>query len=312
VCASNLTSRKYVYPTLPQWAQSALDLSRWHTEEELADRCAEVRGRLDANPTAKHPDLSYILPAYNEEKLLLGALVTIASQFVAGIERIVVDNNSTDRTREIALACGFKVIDEPRPGIAAARQAGLDAARGGIYASADADALYPPTHASTVLDAYARNPSLSATGGEFVYIFTKPRVIRYRRTVDWLMTRVQANRGTARFPILRVVAGSAATYRRSLMSATGGYRIDFVRDEDLEMFARLRRHGEVAYLGEGARVYASARREEARSLLDLILGHALYKIRTRFGFQPTPEGISPFLDPDRERASKEAVYPPIR
>jgi hypothetical protein len=83
-----------------------------------------------------------------EEKLLLGALVTITAQTLPGVERIVVDNNSSDRTRAIAAACGFMVVEEPRQSIARARQAGLEAARGTIYASVDADTLYPlPTPA---------------------------------------------------------------------------------------------------------------------------------------------------------------------
>lgn len=123
-----------MYPTLPDWAQAALDFSRWHTDEELADKCAMVRKKIEADPTRDPPAVSYVLPAYNEEKLLLGALLTLATQTVQGAERIVVDNNSTDHTHAVAVACSFTVVEESRRGIARARQAGLEAARGtGIY-----------------------------------------------------------------------------------------------------------------------------------------------------------------------------------
>ena len=148
-----------MYPTLPDWAQAALDFSRWHTDEELADKCAMVRKKIAADPTRDLPAVSYVLPAYNEEKLLLGALLTIATQTVQGVERIVVDNNSTDHTRAIAAACGFTMVEESRRGIARARQAGLEAARGAIYASVDADTLYPPTHVGTIRNAYAKTPT---------------------------------------------------------------------------------------------------------------------------------------------------------
>jgi glycosyltransferase involved in cell wall biosynthesis len=301
-----------VYPALPRWAQSALVLNGWRNDEELADRCAQVRRKVDANPTSERPELSYVLPAFDEEKLLVATLATIAGQAAPGIERIVVDNNSADRTRAIALACGFGVVEEPRQGIARARQAGLESAHGAIYVSADADALYPPTHARTIIDAYAENPRLSATGGEFVYVFVEPRVTRYRRTVDWLMHHAGMRSGEERFPVLRVAVGSTSAYRRSFMLAAGGYRTDFARDEDLEMFARLREYGEVAYLGAQARVYASARREEARGVVDLALGHLLHTIRRRLRRGRRLEGRSPFADPERDRASKDAVYPPIR
>ena len=71
-----------MYPTLPDWAQAALDFSRWHTDEELADKCAMVRKKIAADPIKDQPDVSYVLPAYNEEKLLLGALITIATQTI--------------------------------------------------------------------------------------------------------------------------------------------------------------------------------------------------------------------------------------
>ena len=264
-----------MYPTLPNWAQAALDFSRWYTDEELADKCAMVRKKIEADPTSDPPAVSYVLPAYNEEKLLLGALLTIATQTVQGVERIVVDNNSTDHTHAVAVACGFTVVEESRRGIACARQAGLEAARGAIYASVDADTLYPPTHADTIGQEYAKNPHLVATGGEYVLIFTQPHLIRYRRMLDRLKGRTHAHH------VLRLALGANSTYQRKPMLEMGGYRTDFVCFEDIEMFTRMQKYGETGYTGPEARVYSSARREEHRGIVGLGASSIRHKIRTR-------------------------------
>lgn len=300
-----------VYPALPTWARHALELGRWRTDEELSDRCAAIRRRLEGAPALGAPGISYVVPVLDEEKLLVATLATLAAQPGEGIERIVVDNGSSDRSRAIAEASGFTLVVEPRRGIARARQAGLEASRGAILASADADALYPPTHASVVRTAYRENEALAATGGELVYVFTEPRAVRYRRLVDRMMGRRLRHDGVDPFPILRVAVGSNSTYRRQLVITSGGYRTDFVCEEDLELFARMGLYGSVAHLGSEARVYASARREEARSLSSLVLGHAWWLLRKRLRKVPAL-GHERFLDPKRVQELRTRAYPPIR
>src|SRR5262245_8612017 len=197
-----------MYPTLPDWAYAAFHFSHWHTSEELADKCAVVSKKLAAKPVTDRPYISYVLPAYNEEKHLLGTLLTLATQTLPGVEYIVVDNNSTDRTCAIATACGFTIVEEPRQGVTWARQAGLEAARGMIYASVDADTLYPPTHANAIQDQYAQNSDLVGTGGEYLVFFTQPRMILYHQLLDRLKGRTHSHK------VFRAPGGCNSTYRR--------------------------------------------------------------------------------------------------
>ena len=61
--------------------------------------------------------LSVVIPAWNEEQLLPACLDSVRMAFAArpdqSPEVIVVDNNSTDRTAEIARAAGAQVVFEP-------------------------------------------------------------------------------------------------------------------------------------------------------------------------------------------------------
>ena len=78
--------------------------------------------------------LSFVIPAYNEEAYLPKCLEAVLVEKKRGkydIEVIVVNNASTDSTRQVALSYpGVIVVDEPQKGLSAARQAGFLAATG--------------------------------------------------------------------------------------------------------------------------------------------------------------------------------------
>ena len=88
--------------------------------------------------------VSVVIPARNEEAYLPSALEAVLAQTLPPFEVIVVDNASTDRTREVAEALGARVVFCGRRGVAYARQAGLLAARGEWVAMTDADSLPTP------------------------------------------------------------------------------------------------------------------------------------------------------------------------
>jgi glycosyltransferase involved in cell wall biosynthesis len=96
--------------------------------------------------------ISFIIPAFNEERLIAETLRQVKSAMVAftrrgwGTELIVCDNNSTDRTAELSRAEGAKVVFEPVNQIARARNRGAAAASGDWLVFIDAD-----SHPSTEL-----------------------------------------------------------------------------------------------------------------------------------------------------------------
>jgi glycosyltransferase involved in cell wall biosynthesis len=89
--------------------------------------------------------ISIVVPAFNEEKLLGETLAQIKSatgtlaQIGWETELIVCDNNSTDRTADIARAAGAKVVFEPVNHISRARNSGAAVATGDWLVFVDAD-----------------------------------------------------------------------------------------------------------------------------------------------------------------------------
>ena len=98
---------------------------------------------------------SIIIPAYNEEKYLPRTL-TSAIEAVDKVEStgeiIVVDNNSTDATAEIARQFNVKVVFEKQNQIARARNTGARIAKGKIFVFLDADTILSPELLSAALE----------------------------------------------------------------------------------------------------------------------------------------------------------------
>jgi glycosyltransferase involved in cell wall biosynthesis len=91
--------------------------------------------------------MSIVIAALNEEENIPRVLATIPRDELAragcGVEVIVVDNASVDRTGEVAAAFGATVILQPARGYGNAYHAGFAAARGDVIATGDADCTYP-------------------------------------------------------------------------------------------------------------------------------------------------------------------------
>ncbi|HEY6867771.1 MAG TPA: glycosyltransferase family 2 protein, partial [Candidatus Eisenbacteria bacterium] len=93
--------------------------------------------------------ISVVIPCYNEED---GVREVIGRMPKAVDEVVVVDNNCTDRTAEVARSLGARVVPEATPGYGAAYKAGLRAATGDIVVTMDGDGTYPPEEIPRLVD----------------------------------------------------------------------------------------------------------------------------------------------------------------
>ena len=80
--------------------------------------------------------ISLVIPAHNEAKGLSHLLIDVPGYID---EVVVVDNNSTDATAQVARDFGCRVVEEKKQGYGAACKAGFRAATGDIIATMDAD-----------------------------------------------------------------------------------------------------------------------------------------------------------------------------
>lgn len=87
--------------------------------------------------------VTVILPTRNEEEALGPTIDAIPRGWCKDLEIMIVDGNSSDKTREIALEKGIRVHLEPRKGYGRAYRTGFDVAKNDIIVTMDADCTYP-------------------------------------------------------------------------------------------------------------------------------------------------------------------------
>lgn len=134
-----------------------------------------------------NPRISIVIPVYNEEAQLAACLRTIARQRLKPYEVIVVDNNSTDRTAQVAQRFRFvKVITAKRQGVVHARDRGFNAARGDIIGRIDADTRLPADWTQQLTRIFA-NGSIDAVSGSMQYYDVPYRRLFSR--IDLLLRR---------------------------------------------------------------------------------------------------------------------------
>ena len=137
-----------------------------YDDTQMSAMIRENYSRLLKGP----PEVSVVIPAFNEKDNILSALVSISQNVTKrSVEIIVVNNNSTDNTEELVRGAGITCINELTPGPTAAWTAGLAAARGKYILNADADSIYPPGWIDMMIPPLDKS-EIAITYGRFAFL----------------------------------------------------------------------------------------------------------------------------------------------
>ncbi|HEU6447832.1 MAG TPA: glycosyltransferase [Verrucomicrobiae bacterium] len=178
--------------------------------------------------------ISIVVPAFNEERLLGETLSRIKSAAEAFLQRgwpvelIVCDNNSTDRTADIARAAGATVVFEPVNQIARARNRGAAAATGDWLIFVDADSHPRAELFSDVADQIASGKCIA--GGVTVRMDGN-HFWAHRITTLW--------NWISRF--FKMLAGSFIFCEANAFREIGGFSDKLFATEELELSQRLKK-----------------------------------------------------------------------
>jgi glycosyltransferase involved in cell wall biosynthesis len=135
--------------------------------------------RMEELRSNRPAQVSIIIPARNEEKSLGDLLASLQSlDFPRDkFEVVVVDHESTDRTAEIALAAGARVVKKSGGNISSARNFGASQAAGQILAFLDADCTVAEDWLSRALAHFA-DPEVGAVGSYHIIPLDPPTWVR--------------------------------------------------------------------------------------------------------------------------------------
>ena len=184
--------------------------------------------------------VSFIVPAYNEERLIgatLKALESAAKALNEVYEIIVVDDASEDQTAVLARSTGARVVSVSHRQIAATRNSGAREAKGDIFIFVDADTL---TNESVVKAAVKTLRKGSVGGGASVR-FEGQLPLYARLILPWSiwLSRVAGLAG-----------GCFLFCTREAFEAAGGFDERFFCAEELVLGKALKRQGRFVVLGE--------------------------------------------------------------
>ncbi len=127
--------------------------------------------------------VSVVIPTYNEEKYIEDCLKSLLNQVEPADEIIIVDNNCTDKTIEIAQKYPVRIIKETTQGMIPARNKGLDSAKFPLILRTDADARVPKDWVKQIKKHFLGDSELLALSGSYLFYET-PR--RHNKQVEKL------------------------------------------------------------------------------------------------------------------------------
>lgn len=201
--------------------------------------------------------LSFIVPAYNEEKYLgpcLESIIKVSEKAPWPTEIIVINNASTDRTAEVAGRFSkVRVVNEPNKGLTIARERGLLEAKGELLAYLDADTRLHEGWLQIVEEIFKR-PEVVCVSGPYRY-FDLSGLKRFFAELTWnLVTPI-----TYRLVGFMVLGGNFVAKRAALEKMGGiNTKIRFY-GEDTDIAWRLAQIGKVVWRMDFF-VWTSARR----------------------------------------------------
>jgi glycosyltransferase involved in cell wall biosynthesis len=177
------------------------------------------------------PRFSLIIPAYNEEAYLPALLDSVArarGRYAGGpdnIEVVVVDNESTDSTGDLARLSGCRVVREDKRVIAAVRNTGARNARGHVFVFIDADNIMHPDTFNAIDQSLATGKVIAGASGVKMQRMSFAIALTYALMVPlvWL-TRMDTG---------------VVFCRREDFEAIGGYNEDRLFAEDVQLLWEL-------------------------------------------------------------------------
>ncbi len=113
--------------------------------------------------------VSVVIPAYNEEKYIKACIDSIINQQEPADEIIVVNNNSTDSTVDIAGQYPVRIVNEEEQGMIQARNRGFNEAQYDIIARTDADTIVPPDWIAKIKKTFENEQLIALSGPSYFY-----------------------------------------------------------------------------------------------------------------------------------------------
>lgn len=208
----------------------------------------------DISMASKRPQVSVIILVYNEAAVIAHCLDALMKQTEPADEIVVVDNNSTDRSMEIAKTYPVRIVTEPKQGFIPARDTGFETAKYPVLARLDADTVVPSDRIERLRDVFTAHPdALAVTGPTFYNDFPIFKKATFPFPGNPLYMRLIGQWPTLVGPNMAITKTAWNQVKKEI------HRDDRLVHEDMDLSIHIRRYGQIVY-DPRLTVFTSARR----------------------------------------------------
>lgn len=219
----------------------ALGIGRLAVILALAARQRYARRHQRPVPAAADydPRVTVIIPAYNEDRVVCRTVRTVLDQGYEGLEVLVVDDGSPDRTSEVVREQfgddeRVKLFRKPNGGKASALNFGVERATGDIIVALDADTLFPPGAIAALIKPLA-DPKVGAVAGN-AKVGNRINLVTRWQAVEYVTSQNIDRRAFSLLNCITVVPGAIGAWRKDLIVESGGFSSQtLAEDQDLTM-----------------------------------------------------------------------------
>ena len=229
-------------------------------------------------PVRYTPGVSVVVPAFNEEKVVVQTIASLLRQRYPGeLEIVVVDDGSSDDTVAICEeAYGthpwITIYRKTNGGKASALNYGIARARHEIVIGLDADTVFNGDTVAELVQPLA-NPAVAAVAGN-AKVGNRVNLVTRWQALEYVTSQNLDRRAFSLLDCITVVPGAVGAWRRALVMEAGGFREDTLA-EDQDLTLALRRMGYSVAYADGAIAYTEAP--------DTLRGLAKQRFRWSFG-----------------------------
>jgi peptidoglycan-N-acetylglucosamine deacetylase len=188
------------------------------------------------------PRVAVLIPAYNEEKVIVRTIRSVMMSNYKNLHIIVIDDGSKDRTAEVAreaypndIASGrLVVLTKPNGGKADALNYALERTDEELYVGIDADGVIAHDAITNLVPHFA-NPKIGAVAGN-AKVGNRVNLWTRWQALEYITSQNFERRALDLFDVVMVVPGAIGAWRTSAVRAGGGYHTNTVaEDADLTM-----------------------------------------------------------------------------
>ena len=200
-----------------------------------------IENRGHAHDPTPEPPVTVIVPVYNEETVILASLRSLLGLRYSSLEILVIDDGSTDRTRERAESLEgrygdtvLRVVSKSNGGKASALNTGIALARNNYVLCMDGDSRLDANTLKAAMRHFT-DARVAAVAGN-VKVVNRDNLWTRLQALEYLEGLNTARRAQGFLRVVNIIPGPIGVFRRDVLRAVGGYDTDtFAEDADLTL-----------------------------------------------------------------------------